>query len=110
METPDYVIVLTTLPAEGDRATAFARALVEDRVAACVNVLPEMRSIYRWKDVIEDEPERQVVIKTSRDRLDQLRERLEALHPYEVPELVVVPVIDGGPAYLDWVRQNTRPG
>jgi periplasmic divalent cation tolerance protein len=106
METADYVLVMTTLPAAHD-AAAVARALLEDRLAACVNVLPEMRSIYRWKGAIEEERERQVLIKTTRRRLTDLSERLRALHPYEVPEFIVVPIVDGSDAYLGWIGEST---
>lgn len=84
----------------------FARTLVGERLAACVNVLPLMRSIYRWKDAIEQESERQIIIKTTADRLDALRARIRALHPYELPEFVVLPVVDGEVGYLDWIRDS----
>jgi periplasmic divalent cation tolerance protein len=102
----EYVVVLTTMPADGD-AAAFARALVEERLAACVNLMPLMESVYRWEGRVEQETERQVVIKTARDRLLLLWERVRELHPYEVPEFVVIPIIDGNDAYLRWVREST---
>ena len=107
MPNSSYVLVLTTLPADGD-AGAFAQALVEGRLAACVNVLPIMDSVYRWEGRIEHERERQVLIKTSRDRLVALWERVQQLHPYDMPEFVVVPIIDGNDAYLRWVGESTR--
>jgi len=106
---PDYVVVLTTLPADGEVASAFARTLVEDRVAACVNVFSEMQSVYAWEGTVEEEQERQIVIKTSRDRLESLWDRVKELHSYEVPEFIVLPVIDGNDAYLRWIRDSTRP-
>ena len=102
----DFVIVLTTLPADID-AAAFAESLVEARVAACVNLMPVMQSIYRWQGAIEQESERQVVIKTSRLRIDALWQRVRDLHPYEVPEFVVLPIVDGNQAYLKWVGDST---
>jgi periplasmic divalent cation tolerance protein len=108
MTAPDHVIVLTTLPANAD-VRAFGTVLVEGRVAACVNVLPEMTSIYRWEGKVEQEPERQVVIKTTAARLPDLRERVRSLHPYDVPEFIVLPIIDGSEAYLKWVRESTAP-
>ncbi|HEY2433977.1 MAG TPA: divalent-cation tolerance protein CutA [Vicinamibacterales bacterium] len=102
----DFVIVLTTLPAAAD-AAPIARALVEARLAACVNVLPPMQSIYRWQEAVEDEAERQMVIKTSRARVAALWERLRALHPYDVPEFVVIPIVDGNQAYLNWIGDAT---
>jgi periplasmic divalent cation tolerance protein len=97
------VVVLTTLPAEHD-GTAFARQLVEEGLAACVNVLPAMESVYRWQGDVQNEPERQLVIKTRAERLDALEARVKALHPYDVPEFLVLPVSGGSLAYLDWLR------
>ena len=96
--------MLTTLGAGAD-AAALARTLVEERLAACVNILPPMRSVYRWKGAIETEAEQQLVIKTSADRLDALEARLLALHPYETPELLVLDAA-GSDAYLAWVGES----
>jgi periplasmic divalent cation tolerance protein len=104
---PEYVIVLTTLPADHD-AAAFARALVDERLAACVSVHAEMESVYRWKDRIEQERERQVVIKTRAARVEAVIGRVEQLHPYEVPELLVIPVLNGSEEYLGWVSGVTQ--
>lgn len=104
--THDYVIVLTTLPTDADGA-AFARGLVEERLAACVNLLAPMESIYRWDGNIETESERQLVIKTSRERVVALWERVRELHPYDVPEFLVLPIVDGNDAYLRWVGEST---
>ena len=98
----EYVLVLTTLPADADAQT-FARSIVGARLAACVNLLPVMESIYRWEGNVESETERQVVIKTTRERVVDLWERVRELHPYDVPEFVVVPIVDGNDAYLRWV-------
>lgn len=104
--TPDYVIALTTLPADAD-AAEFARTLVDERLAACVNLLPVMESVYRWEGKIEFEAERQIVIKTSRDRVVDLWDRVRELHPYEVPEFVVLAIVDGNEAYLRWIGDST---
>ncbi|MDQ3212571.1 MAG: divalent-cation tolerance protein CutA [Acidobacteriota bacterium] len=104
--THDYVVVLTTLPPDAD-AAAFARGLIEERLAACVNLLPVMESVYRWEGDIEQESERQVVIKTSRERVPTLWDRVRELHPYDVPEFLVLPVVDGNDAYLRWVAECT---
>jgi periplasmic divalent cation tolerance protein len=103
----EYVVVLTTLPADAD-AAAFAQALVEARVAACVNLLPIMQSVYRWQGAVEQESERQMLVKTSRLRVDALWERVRDLHPYEVPEFLVLPVVDGSDAYLKWLGDSIR--
>ena len=104
--THEYVLVLTTLPADMD-AGAFARALIEKRLAACVNLMPLMESIYRWEGNIERESERQVFIKTSRDRVSALWDRVRDVHPYDVPEFVVLPIADGNDAYLKWIGEST---
>jgi periplasmic divalent cation tolerance protein len=98
------VVVLTTVGASFD-AAALAKSLVEQRVAACVNVLPEVRSIYRWKDAIEDEREQLLVIKTTEERVDALRDALFAQHPYEVPEFVVLDAGVHGP-YGAWLAES----
>jgi periplasmic divalent cation tolerance protein len=99
---PEIILVLTTMP-DDDRVDGVARTLVDERLAACVNVHGPMRSTYRWKGQVERDPERQVVIKTTRDRLPALESRLHSLHPYELPEFIVVDVTGGSAAYLQWV-------
>jgi periplasmic divalent cation tolerance protein len=106
MNDTDHVLVLTTLPVDADALT-FAQALVETRLAACVNLLPAMESVYRWEGKVEQERERQVVIKTSRARVAALWERVRELHPYDVPEFLVLPIVDGNEAYLRWVGEST---
>ena len=108
MTDTDYVIVMTTLPADADVST-FAQTLVEARLAACVNILPAMESVYRWEGQIEREHERQLVIKTSRGRLAALWDSVREMHPYDMPEFVVLPIVDGNDAYLRWVGDSTRP-
>ena len=102
----DYVIVLTTLPADADGAS-FATALVEARVAACVNLLPPMESVYRWQGTVERDTERQVIIKTTRPCVDALWQRVRDLHPYDVPEFIVLPIVDGNQVYLQWLADST---
>jgi periplasmic divalent cation tolerance protein len=104
----DVRVAFATAPDEAV-ALRIARALVEERLAACANLVPGVRSIYRFRGVVEDEREVLLVIKTCADRIEALAERLRALHPYEVPELVVVPTAGGLAPYLDWVRVETRP-
>jgi periplasmic divalent cation tolerance protein len=96
----DLIIILTTMPA-GDRADSLARALVEEGLAACVNVHGPMTSTYRWQGQVEVEPERQVVIKTTRARLPAVEERIRQLHPYELPECVVLDA-SASEAYGKW--------
>jgi len=108
MAATDVVIVLTTAPDDG-RAETWARTLVEERLAACVNLHGPMTSLYRWKGVVERDAERQVVIKTTRERVAALRARLRELHSYELPEFVVLTVEDGSDEYLKWVIEQTSP-
>ena len=103
---PEYVVVLVTLPADAD-APAFARALVDARLAACVNLLPAMESVYRWEGRVETGTERQAFIKTARERLPALWDRVKQLHPYLVPEFLVLPIVDGSEAYLRWIGEST---
>ncbi len=107
MPDSTYVLVLTTFPSDSD-PRRFARTLVEERLAACVNVLPAMQSIYRWKANIEEEAEHQLFIKTTRNRLAQLWERVRALHPYDVPEFIVLQIADGNDTYLRWIADSTE--
>jgi periplasmic divalent cation tolerance protein len=100
----DLILVLTTMP-DDDRAAAVARTLVEERLAACVNVHAAMVSTYRWQGGIEAEPERQMVIKTSRARLAALEARLRSLHPYELPEFIVLEA-SAADAYAAWVGES----
>jgi len=100
------VLVITTLPADAD-AAAFGEALVHERLAACVSIGAELTSLYRWKGAIEQARERQLLVKTVRERVPLLKARLATLHPYDVPELLVLAVADGGEAYLAWVREST---
>jgi periplasmic divalent cation tolerance protein len=102
------VIVLTTLGAQTD-AAAFARVLVGERLAACVNILPVMTSVYRWKGTIEEDREQQLVIKTTSDRVEALEARFHELHPYDVPEFLVIAVTGGSPAYLAWLGDSVKP-
>ena len=103
----DITIVLTTMPDDPAKTDEVARSLVDERLAACVNVHGPMTSTYRWKGRIERDAERQLVIKTTRDRVEALRKRLHELHPFELPEFVVIGVEDGSQAYLSWVREQT---
>ena len=105
-DTP-HVVILTTLPADADTA-AFATALVEEKLAACVNVLPAMDSFYRWDGRVQRDPERQLIVKTSGERVAALWQRVRELHPYDVPEFIVLPIVDGNDAYLRWISDSTR--
>ena len=101
------MIVLTTVPEDLD-ARALAQTLVGERLAACVSVLPTMTSIYRWEGKVDESRERQLVIKTSAETVDRLRDRLADLHPYDVPEFLVLEVASGAAAYLTWLAESVR--
>ncbi len=107
MPPTEYVLVLTTLPADAD-AVAFARSIVKQRLAACVNLLPLMESVYRWEGRVERDSERQLIIKTTREQAAALWDRVREMHPYEVPEFVVLSIADGNDAYLRWIGESTR--
>ena len=100
------LLVLTNLP---DRAIAekIAEMLVEKQFAACVNILAPCRSVYRWKGALQRDEEHPMLIKTTRARYAALEQALRAAHPYELPEIVAVPIEGGLPAYLDWVAAET---
>lgn len=100
------VIVLTTLP-DADVAARLARLLVERRLAACVNVLAPCRSVYRWQGAVEEAQEVPLLIKTTEEAYAALESALRTHHPYELPEIVSVPVAHGLAAYLDWVAAAT---
>lgn len=103
----DKILVMSTCAAEAD-AERLARALLDARLAACVNVVPGVRSFYRWKGEIASEVEFMLIIKTSRDLFPALRAEIEKLHPYEVPELLALPVLAGAENYLSWLESNLR--
>jgi len=98
----DCVVVLVTAP-DADTAARIARTLVEEKLAACGNVLPGVRSIYRWQGNVEEAQETLLVLKTAQARFKEIVDRVRALHPYEVPEVVAVPIEAGFDGYLDWV-------
>jgi periplasmic divalent cation tolerance protein len=108
MESSVLVVLVMAPPGEG--AAALARSLVEERLAACVNLIPGARSIYRWEGAVLDEPEQLLVIKTTAERYAALEARVRALHGYQVPEIIALPVERGLAAYLAWVREQTGPG
>jgi uncharacterized protein involved in tolerance to divalent cations len=102
----DCVLVWTTIGKTAD-GRGMASILVTERLAACVNVLPEMESFYRWKGQVEADHERQLIMKTTVARVPALRARVHELHDYEVPEFIVMPIVGGSDAYLNWIREST---
>lgn len=102
------IAVLTNLP-DSESAFNLARELVHLRLAACVNVLPPVDSVYRWEGRIEETREVPLLVKTTRERYEALERAIRERHPYSVPEIVAWPIERGLPAYLDWVGTETRP-
>lgn len=103
----DCRLVLSTCP-DRDTALALGTRLVEQRLAACVNVIPGLSSIYRWEGAIQQDPEVLLLIKTTADRLDSLVATVRRLHPYDLPEIIALPITAGLPDYLNWVSQCTQ--
>ena len=102
----DTLLVFTNLP-DRDAALKLARGLVERRLAACVNVLGGCTSVYRWKGDIEEATEVPVLVKTRSARYEELEAAIRELHPYELPEIIAVPVVRGLTDYLDWIAEET---
>ena len=105
----DAILVLVTAPT-ADKAAELARVLVEEGLAACGNVVPGLRSIYRWEGKVHDEPEALLLLKSRAPLFEALRGRVVALHPYQCPEVLRLDVAEGHPPYLQWIRDSVRPG
>jgi len=103
----DVLAVLCTFPSS-DEATSAGRALVEEGLAACANLCPGVTSVYRWQGQVVQDQEVLAIIKTRADLFQAMRARLVALHSYDVPEVIALPVVDGHEPYLDWLRSSTR--
>jgi len=103
----DARVILSTVP-DAETARDLARHLIEARLAACVNTIGGVRSTYRWEGSVTEDDELLLVIKTAADRVADLTRSLADRHPYEVPEIVVLPVVGGGASYLQWVTDETR--
>jgi periplasmic divalent cation tolerance protein len=108
MTPADVCLVITNMP-DRDSAARLAHALVEKRLAACVNILAPCRSVYRWKGQTEDGEEHPLLIKSTSARYPELEAAIRAAHPYELPEIIAVPLAGGLPGYLEWVDTETRP-
>ena len=103
----DPIIVLVTCGSE-EEALKIANALVESRLAACVNLVAPIRSIYRWEGRMWDEKEWLLIIKTQKNRFEELEKKIKSLHSYSVPEIVSVPIVEGSSSYLNWISENTK--
>ena len=105
MNADAALVVLVTAPS-AEKAAEIGRAVVTGRLAACASVLPGIRSIYWWEGRVQDEPEALLVLKTTRARFEALRDRVLALHPYQVPEVVALPIEAGSAPYLEWIARE----
>jgi periplasmic divalent cation tolerance protein len=103
----EVLLAVSTFP-DAETADRVAHALIAEKFAACANIIPTVHSIYRWKDKIETAGEVIVFFKTTQDRQTAFQEKLRSLHPYDVPEIIFVPMIGGLPDYLQWVIENCR--
>jgi periplasmic divalent cation tolerance protein len=99
-------VVLCTAP-DAETGARLAKGLVEAKLAACVNVIPGLRSFYVWQDELQDDAEVQLLIKTRKERLEALENHLDEHHPYDVPELLALPIAQGGGSYVRWLREQT---
>jgi len=103
----DPIIVLVTCGSE-EEVLKIANTLVEEHLAACANLVAPIRSIYRWEGKIWDEKEWLLIIKTQKDRFEELEKKVKSLHSYSVPEIISLPIVEGSSAYLNWIRENTK--
>jgi len=103
----EALVVYITAPSE-EEAAKIAKALVKERLAACVNIIKDIRSIYSWQGKIEDERELLMIVKTRPELFSSLKTRVKELHSYAVPEIIVLPVVDGSEEYLAWLRETTK--
>lgn len=108
MSSSEPIVVLMTA-ANGEEATRLAEMLVGAHLAACVQILPEMESVYRWQGQVERQSEVLLIAKTTREKFDELEREVRALHSYDTPEIIAFPVITGSAPYLDWLNRATDP-
>jgi periplasmic divalent cation tolerance protein len=107
MNEPDAIVVLITAPTR-DEAVNLAEMLIARRLAACVQVLPEMLSVYHWQGAVQRDPECLILAKTQRGLFDELDAAVRAAHSYTTPEIIALPVVDGSPAYLQWLAETMK--
>ena len=103
------VVSVYCIFASAEEAERIGRILVEERLAACINILAPCRSVYRWKGAVQHDEEHPVLVKTTTERYAALEAAIRTGHPYELPEIIAVPIERGLPAYLDWVKAETKP-
>jgi len=104
---PEFIVVFVTCGSE-EEAVKIAHSLVEERLAACVNLIPQVRSVYRWEGKVLDEKEWILIIKTQKERFEELEKKVKSLHSYSVPEIIGLPIIEGASSYLKWIEETTQ--
>ena len=109
MPAPDEAIVVLMTAANGEEAARLADMLIGAHLAACVQILPEMESVYRWQGKIERQPEVLLLAKTARSKFEDLEREVRALHSYETPEIIALPIVAGSSSYLDWLNASLKP-
>jgi periplasmic divalent cation tolerance protein len=109
MPAADEAIVVLMTAANGEEAARLADMLIGAHLAACVQILPEMESVYRWQGKIERQPEILLLVKTARSKFDDLEREVRALHSYETPEIIAVPIVAGSSPYLEWLSASLKP-
>ncbi len=107
MKLNQYILVMTTVP-DLEAGQIIAEKVVEDRLAACVTLSEAAQSVYWWQDKISQEPEHLLFIKTKIDNFSRLEEKIHQIHPYEVPEIIALPILAGSKKYLEWIDRETR--
>ena len=105
----DKIVILATC-ASAEEAHRIASELIARRLAACVNLLPPVRSIYHWKGAVEEGEETLMIIKSARARFDEVRDTIARLHSYDLPEIIAIPIVDGAASYLAWIDRELAPG
>ncbi len=105
---PEAIVVLVTVPTP-EAGGRIARALVEERLAACVSLVPGLASTFRWEGAVQTEPEALLIVKTQRSLFAALASRIRSLHPYTVPEIIALPLVAGHQPYLDWLQDSVSP-
>lgn len=107
MKSPEYIVILCTCPNQ-ETAEQIASQLVSEKLAACVNLIPGITSIYQWESAVQKETECQLLIKTEHNQFAAIENHLKDNHPYDVPEILALPIVAGHEPYLDWISQNVQ--
>ena len=103
----NYIVILCTVP-DKETALKISRTLVSERLAACCNIIPSLTSIYFWEGKMQEDDEHLLLIKTRSEKFHALQKRIEQIHPYQVPEILALPVVQGNESYLNWVNENVQ--